>query len=584
VSEKLELEDPKDLRARSRKFLDLTNERKNMSTKTNFKRVALVAVAALGLGVLTSVAPANAAGEVTQTASGAGSSGIVSALSSNVATMTSAGQISLEVAAGGGSNVMNVQVTGGTFTSITSGGTINAAQTAVASAANTAIVGLIAKPTGVGTMVIKSWIGAVDASANETHTITVVASTSVGTLSTSKSETNWVDNPTTISNDGDGDLTNIDVVNEHIIANGQAGQIAYSLNDGNGVDLPATGVLSVVSSNPLIAVSFDGSFFNTEIAQATSSNYGSVYVAQAVANTPATGTITFKYNGTAYATKTAVLQGDIASIVVSDVLSGKTGVSGTVSGGTAYSADDAVVLANAGSFTFAVKDAAGNIIGGKQVAADTARYNNIVGAVVLDNSGNSIGYSSTALNAPGDGETVGTWTCPTTTAGSAKQRLSITNAANVKIYSNEFDAVCAGSLATYTASLDKAVYAPGDIATLTITAKSSAGTAPYSATTLGAGMAILGSQLTAVTAPTTVDTFDAGVAKYKYVVGTTEGSYALVVDLPAYVATDAAKTISYKVAAAAGAVSNADVLKAIVSLIASINKQIAALQKALLKR
>jgi hypothetical protein len=33
-----------------------------MSTKTNFKRVALVAVASLGLGVLTSVAPANAAG------------------------------------------------------------------------------------------------------------------------------------------------------------------------------------------------------------------------------------------------------------------------------------------------------------------------------------------------------------------------------------------------------------------------------------------------------------------------------------------------------------------------------------------
>ena len=31
-----------------------------MSTKTTFKRIALVAVAALGLGVLTSVAPANA--------------------------------------------------------------------------------------------------------------------------------------------------------------------------------------------------------------------------------------------------------------------------------------------------------------------------------------------------------------------------------------------------------------------------------------------------------------------------------------------------------------------------------------------
>jgi trimeric autotransporter adhesin len=44
-----------------------------MSTKTTFKRIALVAVAALGLGVLTSVAPANAAG-VTPTALSAGTS------------------------------------------------------------------------------------------------------------------------------------------------------------------------------------------------------------------------------------------------------------------------------------------------------------------------------------------------------------------------------------------------------------------------------------------------------------------------------------------------------------------------------
>jgi trimeric autotransporter adhesin len=41
--------------------LDRLIERKQMSTKTTFKRIALVAVAALGFGVLTSVAPANAA-------------------------------------------------------------------------------------------------------------------------------------------------------------------------------------------------------------------------------------------------------------------------------------------------------------------------------------------------------------------------------------------------------------------------------------------------------------------------------------------------------------------------------------------
>jgi hypothetical protein len=47
------------LKAAIRKFLITTNERKQMSTKTNFKRIALVAVAALGMGVLSS-APSQA--------------------------------------------------------------------------------------------------------------------------------------------------------------------------------------------------------------------------------------------------------------------------------------------------------------------------------------------------------------------------------------------------------------------------------------------------------------------------------------------------------------------------------------------
>ena len=60
------------LEAAARKFLVTTNERKQMSTTTNFKRIALVAVAALGLGVLSSV-PATAAvsGVVTTVTNGA---------------------------------------------------------------------------------------------------------------------------------------------------------------------------------------------------------------------------------------------------------------------------------------------------------------------------------------------------------------------------------------------------------------------------------------------------------------------------------------------------------------------------------
>jgi hypothetical protein len=48
--------------------------------------------------------------------------------------------------------------------------------------------------------------------------------------------------------------------------------------------------------------------------------------------------------------------------------------------------------------------------------------------------------------------------------------------------------------------------------------------------------------------------------------------------------TQAAATVPYKIAGTTATVSNADVLKSIVALIASINKQIQALQKLILKR
>ena len=50
----MELEDPQDLRARFRKFLILTNERKQMSKTTLRKRISLTLVTALTAGVLTS--------------------------------------------------------------------------------------------------------------------------------------------------------------------------------------------------------------------------------------------------------------------------------------------------------------------------------------------------------------------------------------------------------------------------------------------------------------------------------------------------------------------------------------------------
>jgi len=132
------------------------------------------------------------------------------------------------------------------------------------------------------------------------------------------------------------------------------------------------------------------------------------------------------------------------------------------------------------------------------------------------------------------------------------------------------------------------VYQPGEIATLTVTGKDVYGNLVNSNDTLGtAGVAIEYSfgGLTAITAPTGSDTFTsaAGVKQYKFSVGTTEASFVGSFKI-AGATDDSAKTVQYKIASGTASVSNADVLKSIVALIASINKQIQALQKLILKR
>ncbi len=126
VIKETELEDPQDLRARSRKFLNLTNERKNMSTKTNFKRVALVAVASMGLGVLTSVSPAFAgaptAGDFGASATAATDNfGIVSVTGKNI-EMLSNGQLKIsnavaEIDAGASGDILRLRIPSGSVIS-----------------------------------------------------------------------------------------------------------------------------------------------------------------------------------------------------------------------------------------------------------------------------------------------------------------------------------------------------------------------------------------------------------------------------------------------------------------------------------
>ena len=78
------------LEAATRKFLVTTNERKQMSTKTNFKRIALVAIASVGLGLLGSV-PSQALISGLTVTTAAGTATTANFDSSTAATITVSG-------------------------------------------------------------------------------------------------------------------------------------------------------------------------------------------------------------------------------------------------------------------------------------------------------------------------------------------------------------------------------------------------------------------------------------------------------------------------------------------------------------
>jgi hypothetical protein len=287
-------------------------------------------------------------------------------------------------------------------------------------------------------------------------------------------------------------------------------------------------------------------------------------IKRAVAGTAATSVVTISVNGVVFGSRSLTFVGDAASISVTTPKFQTT----TAAGATKTDA-----------FYFTVKDSAGNLLTGVTVTQDSSRYNP---SVTTASAGTTAAYDAALPTSAG-------WTC-STTEGTANLRLRTFKADGITpVFSSDFVAACYGDPDSYTASFDKASYVPGDIATLTISAKSSKGnpTNDYAVLgTAGLDVSIAGSNMTAVVTPTNADLFSKGSKSYKFIVGSTEGSYNMVVNLPNWNYTGGPQplTVAYKIAASSATVSNADVLKAIVSLIASINKQIAALQKALLRR
>ena len=247
-----------------------------------------------------------------------------------------------------------------------------------------------------------------------------------------------------------------------------------------------------------------------------------------------------------------------------------------------------------GSFSYQLQTAAGTSVPGSievrpltltqaVTAASEAKAATIIPATSGGQTNlvnNTTFFSSTTANG------IMTYTCGVTASSSSNVTFRHTTAVSETNIDTVVPLSCGSSMATYTISTDKAAYAIGEIATITINAKDSFGQAVSDFTTIGGAstttISIGGGTITKAQvdgALGTGDLFTGGVKTYQAQM-TTAGKFNIVVNLPG--STTKSQSASYTVSG--GDSSNADVLKAIVSLIASINKQIQALQKLILAR
>ena len=534
----------------------------------SFKKIALVTAAAVASTFFVTISPASAAvtnGYVLSGALADGARGVTvltdttkaeAGVNATVVLKTS------ETLAATAGDYVSLEISGpATFTDFTAAGSTpatttltNLGKTFTFTATTTSDVGL---PTNVKAVINAAGTVTITQTKKVGSTVSTLDIKTIYAATVAKTDTLSVANSFARVQDTatQGTLaSNVDVTGSTVVANAGTGYVNVLAKDAYEATLSTSGILQASATGGAI-VAWDAAP-STEVSFAAKTGVGGVlHVKQGTnnANKPVVSTITITFNGTVLTTKTITFTGQVASIVVS-------GEDIALAGG-----------ARTGTFDFVVKDSAGNQLAGITPVADSTKYTTQVTAVSI------AGASSATVVQTGG------WTCAAT-SGSSKVRISHTLSDLTVIYSNEFDARCGQGVNKYTATLDKASYAPGEIATLTIAATDISGAKVADSATVGTGVAISGGSLTAISAPTSGDTFANGVKTYKFTVSNTTGAFNLVVDLPAYVATDSAKTVAYKVADASGTVTNADILKAIVALIATINKQIAALQKALLKK
>jgi len=371
--------------------------------------------------------------------------------------------------------------------------------------------------------------------------------------------------------------------------NGKVAQIYVNLVDAYGSAVTGgalaasstSGLVNVVNSSSITAADYYSMSAISDTGTISSGvNY--VLVRQPTANTAGTTTVTITYKGSVVGTFTPSWVGAATSITLDSANSYTNIRAGqTDTGASAFTNQFRKIV-------YVIKDAAGNAVDftGQPTVSDAT--GSMLGATTSTSSGavvahtTSTGYGATMILVPAETVNLGTGTV----------QLKITDpSTSVVVKSTPITfLVSSGSTpASFTASWDKAVYSSGEIAKLTLGAKDAYGNNVADGTALaGAATGVIPPTggFTAVGTVCTVDTVTivTGKRDCSYAAGNTEGSYSYSIDMTTSPTNQSAIVGTIKIVPSTTVVSNADVLKSIVALIASINKQIQALQKLILKR
>ena len=460
--------------------------------------------------------------------------------------------------------------------------------------ASTPVAVLWNAPSSAGTYTVSFYKAGVTAASQNTAalgvggtltgaiTVTVVAATAGGTYSAAYSACNTA---TLV-----GVATGVDTTTA--ITNGQVSYIAFDLDDAYDASLDPGALVVTATNGALVSLGTSAAAAaagtTSTIVSTVAPTNQVVQVIQGTANAPVTSTVTITYNGTTVCTKTVTIRGEVASLTVAnvgtnDLGSGSTGSATWIADGTN----------RVGMFTVTAKDSAGNTVapgttGVSGFAAVAATLTTTVQAITISsaNVATSISSSAAAWN-----YSVGNFTCGAI-AGESKVKIQYTNAGSGTIATSpEFTARCADDPYTYTASFDKASYVQGELATLTVQFLDSKGNkannvgAPGSLTMITPMLGAVSATDSATNLPSKSD----GTRTYTFSVGTTggatTGAYTAIIDFTSLTAVAAVKaTPTYKISTGTDDVAFTEVLKSVVALIASINKQIQALQKLILQR